>query len=101
MTNRSDLLVISASNGENLKLAERFAAAGRSRGMAAEVPDLTSLDLPLSTPMATAGALRDAVLVHRPAGERFHSSLDWVDSWHSFSFAKHHDPAGWASAGCG
>jgi len=32
-----DLLVLSASNGENLKLAERFADAGRARGMAAEV----------------------------------------------------------------
>ena len=32
-------------------------------------------------------------LLHRPAGERFHSHLDWLDSWHSFSFADHHDPA--------
>ena len=30
--------------------------------------------------------------VYRPAGERFHSRLDWLDSWHSFSFAGHHDP---------
>jgi redox-sensitive bicupin YhaK (pirin superfamily) len=29
----------------------------------------------------------------RPAAERFHSRLDWLDSWHSFSFAGHHDPA--------
>ena len=29
----------------------------------------------------------------RPAAERFHSQLDWLDSWHSFSFAEHHDPA--------
>ncbi len=28
----------------------------------------------------------------RPAGERFHSQLDWLDSWHSFSFANHYDP---------
>ena len=32
-------------------------------------------------------------LVFRPAAERFHSQLDWLDSWHSFSFAGHHDPA--------
>jgi hypothetical protein len=31
--------------------------------------------------------------VFRPAAERFHSQLDWLDSWHSFSFAGHHDPA--------
>ena len=29
----------------------------------------------------------------RPAAARFHSQLDWLDSWHSFSFAQHHDPA--------
>jgi hypothetical protein len=28
----------------------------------------------------------------RPAGERFHTRLDWLDSWHSFSFGEHHDP---------
>ena len=28
----------------------------------------------------------------RPAGERFHSQRDWLDSWHSFSFADHHHP---------
>ncbi len=45
-----DLLVISASNGENLKLSERFAAAGRARGMEAELIDLTTLSLPLYNP---------------------------------------------------
>ena len=34
-----------------------------------------------------------AGLVFRAAAERFHSRLDWLDSWHSFSFAGHHDPA--------
>jgi quercetin 2,3-dioxygenase len=29
----------------------------------------------------------------RPAASRFHTSLDWLDSWHSFSFGHHHDPA--------
>jgi len=28
----------------------------------------------------------------RPAAARFHSQLDWLDSWHSFSFSHHHDP---------
>ena len=32
-------------------------------------------------------------LVWRPAAERFHSQLDWLDSWHTFSFANHVDPA--------
>lgn len=29
----------------------------------------------------------------RPAAERFHSQLDWLNSWHSFSFSSHYDPA--------
>ncbi|MEB3255143.1 MAG: pirin family protein [Synechococcaceae cyanobacterium] len=40
-----------------------------------------------STPAAT------PALVFRPAAERFHSQLDWLDSWHSFSFSSHYDPA--------
>jgi redox-sensitive bicupin YhaK (pirin superfamily) len=35
---------------------------------------------------------RFAVLF-RPAAERFHSQFDWLDSWHTFSFGSHHDPA--------
>jgi redox-sensitive bicupin YhaK (pirin superfamily) len=31
--------------------------------------------------------------VFRPSAERFHSQLDWLDSWHSFSFSHHFDPA--------
>ena len=28
----------------------------------------------------------------RPASSRFHTDLDWLDSWHSFSFGTHYDP---------
>jgi quercetin 2,3-dioxygenase len=28
----------------------------------------------------------------RRAGTRFHTKIDWLDSWHSFSFGQHHDP---------
>src|SRR5262245_9346240 len=28
--------------------------------------------------------------VHR-AQDRFHTQIDWLDSWHSFSFAGHYD----------
>ena len=37
-------------------------------------------------------------LLHRPAGERFHSRHGWLDSWHSFSFAGHYDPR-WSGFG--
>ena len=29
----------------------------------------------------------------RRAGERFHTMMAWLDSWHSFSFSQHYDPA--------
>ena len=29
----------------------------------------------------------------RPAAERLHTAIDWLDSWHSFSFGQHFDPA--------
>ena len=48
----ADVLVLAASNGENLKLAERFAATARSQGSSAEVLDLTAVDLPLYSPRA-------------------------------------------------
>ena len=47
-----DVLVLAASNGENLKLAERFADESRKLGSSAEVLDLTLLDLPLYRPKA-------------------------------------------------
>jgi NAD(P)H-dependent FMN reductase len=46
----ADLLVITASSGENLRLAQRFADRARERGLVAEVLDLTELPLPLYNP---------------------------------------------------
>jgi redox-sensitive bicupin YhaK (pirin superfamily) len=28
----------------------------------------------------------------RPAASRYHTQIDWLDSWHSFSFGEHYDP---------
>lgn len=28
----------------------------------------------------------------RKASDRFHTNIDWLDSWHTFSFADHYDP---------
>lgn len=28
----------------------------------------------------------------RRAGDRFHTRIDWLESWHSFSFGDHYDP---------
>jgi redox-sensitive bicupin YhaK (pirin superfamily) len=29
----------------------------------------------------------------RRAGDRFHTQIGWLDSWHSFSFSNHYDPS--------
>ena len=50
MSSATDLLIITASNGENLKLAKRFVQIGTKLGKEAELLDLTSLDLPLYNP---------------------------------------------------
>ncbi len=34
----------------------------------------------------------DTVMDVRPAASRFHTKIDWLDSWHSFSFSHHYDP---------
>jgi NAD(P)H-dependent FMN reductase len=71
----TDLIVIAASNGENLTLADRFAAAARQRGRTAEVLDLTALELPLFTPRALAAGMPQGL-----AGlqQRLAASPRWV-----------------------
>jgi len=56
-----DLLVIAASNGANLQLAERFADAARQQGHSAAVLDLTANDLPLFTARAQAAGTPTAL----------------------------------------
>tara|TARA_Y100001968_G_C19448276_1_gene766769 strand:+ start:4319 stop:4846 length:528 start_codon:yes stop_codon:yes gene_type:complete len=45
-----DLLIITASNGENLKLAEKFEKSAQKLGANSEVLDLTKQPLPLFNP---------------------------------------------------
>ena len=54
----ADLLVISASNGENLKLAQRFVDAATARGARATCLDLTTIELPVFTPRSKNDASR-------------------------------------------
>jgi NAD(P)H-dependent FMN reductase len=56
-----NLVVIAASNGENLKLAERFATQARLQDLSAEVLDLTAINLPLFTSRACSGGTPPAV----------------------------------------
>ncbi len=50
MNSRKKLLIITASNGENLKLAKRFVSLGKELNTNPELIDLTSLDLALFSP---------------------------------------------------
>ncbi len=50
MTFANDLLVITASNGENLKLAKRFCEISKKRNANPKLIDLTEIDLPLFNP---------------------------------------------------
>ena len=50
MKTSKKLLIIAASDGENLKLAKRFMSLSKKFEINSELLDLTSLDLPLFTP---------------------------------------------------
>ena len=63
----TNVLVIAASNGHNLQLAERFAAAARQQGHSAAVLDLTTINLPLFTPEPKSPAHRQGWRRWRPS----------------------------------
>ena len=50
MISNKNLLILTASNGENLKLAERFMTLGKKLNAQPELLDLTTLNLPLYNP---------------------------------------------------
>ncbi len=50
MSSSTDLLIITVSNGENLKLAQRFVEIAKGLGSKATLLDLTTLDLPIYNP---------------------------------------------------
>lgn len=54
-------------------------------------PALVACDQRTATP--TTPAKEPAMITVRPALERFHTRIGWLDSWHSFSFGHHQDPA--------
>ncbi len=70
-----DLLVIAASNGENLKLAQRFASQANALGQTAKVLDLTTVDLPLFTPRRQQQGSPEAVA---PLEQQLMASPRWV-----------------------
>ena len=73
--NMSDVLVISASNGENLKLAQRFVETAGNLGQSADLLDLTTIDLPLFTPRAQ---IQDTPKAIAPLEAQLLASPRWV-----------------------
>ena len=71
----SDVLVISASNGENLKLAQRFVETAGNLGQSADLLDLTTIDLPLFTPRAQ---IQDTPKAIAPLEAQLLASPRWV-----------------------
>ena len=69
------LLVITASNGENLKLAQRFIAAAKARQCSASLVDLTQIELPLFNPRLAQDAAPAALDGLRT---QMHHSPRWV-----------------------
>ena len=45
----ANFLMITATSGTNLELAERFAAVARDKGHTADIVDLAEMDLPMFT----------------------------------------------------
>ncbi|MGB1417570.1 MAG: NADPH-dependent FMN reductase [Synechococcus sp.] len=74
-TTTTDLLVITASNGENLKLAQRFIAAAEARRCSAQLVDLTQIELPLFNPRLAQDAAPAALDDLRT---QMHHSPRWV-----------------------
>ena len=73
--NSPDVLVIAASNGENLKLAQRFVEETRAQGSSADLLDLTTLELPLFTPRAQEQGMPDGV---QPLQKQLITAPRWV-----------------------
>lgn len=69
------LLILAASNGQNLKLAQRFAAMASELGAQASVVDLTTTGLPLYTPQAHAAGFPDAL---PPLAKQLEESACWL-----------------------
>ena len=73
--NNPDVLVIAASNGENLKLAQRFVDQAHAQGNSADLLDLTTLELPLFTPRVKKQGMPNGVL---PLQQKLMAAPRWV-----------------------
>ena len=70
-----ELVVIAASSGENLKLAQRFVDAATAKDVSADLIDLTTIDLPLFTPRIQEAGAGDGL---PPLQKKLHAAPRWV-----------------------
>ncbi len=76
MTFKNDLLVITASNGENLKLGERFLTIANEMVVNPKLIDLTQLELPLYNPRTH--EVGGIPVLARELSQTFCSASHWV-----------------------
>ena len=72
---KKKVLVITASNGENLKLANRFVASAKQLGAETNLIDLTTLTLPIYNPRLPAN---DEIA---SAINSLHSQMISIERW--------------------
>ena len=70
-----DLVVLSASNGENLRLAKRFEEAATARGSKADLIDLTTVELPLFSPRSQSAGAGEHL---QALQQRLHAAPRWL-----------------------
>ena len=73
--NNPDVLVIAASNGQNLKLAQRFVDQTRAQASSADLLDLTTLELPLFTARVKEQGMPNGV---QPLQQQLIAAPRWV-----------------------
>ncbi len=76
MNTTKDLLIITASNGENLKLAQKFVSSAEKLNATTELVDLTTLSLPLFNPRTQDENSPRAIV--ESLSKKMHSIPRWV-----------------------
>ena len=67
-------LMITATSGTNLELAERFANVAKDKGHEADIVDLAAMDLPMFTVARSSDP-------EQSPDNRINSANDYVDAW--------------------
>ena len=78
MTSHTDVAVITASNGENLKLASRFIDVSHELSIKSRLIDLTTIDLPLFNPRVNNSESEKVSLLSKDLNDQLSEAERWV-----------------------